>query len=251
VIQITQLLTGIQKIKSFISYQKMKYYSLYEATSEIGKNFPQAQNLELMQGKTVNDPDFFWKMEGDKQPDFKPYIGTLIVKKGSLLTDFISTSMLDIGFVCNEKVRSIILQHSYGNTNFYDLNLKHDGTQYNTYKLMHCVNNYAESVDCENSEFKRLKIEDNKKVGDRYLVSSFEEAVAVKKDLSKNLYGDWCYLEPFTVKFKDDFKPMHDIFKIWGLTYKTYVSEKLRDSFEKNNITGVQYDFDGEYIDFV
>lgn len=229
----------------------MKYYSIDNATSEIGKNFPQVQNIEMAVGKTVNDPDFAWRIEADKVPNFKPYIGTLILKDGSLMTDFISTSILSHGFVCNEKVENIIRKYSFGITNFYELGVKYNEQLYDNYKLMHCVNNYAKIIDYTKSDFKRLKIENNMKVGERYSINSFDEFVTLKNNLSKNKYGDWCFIEPITIKFEDGFHPTHDIFIIWNLTTKFYVSERLREDFENSQISGIQYDFDVEHINFI
>jgi hypothetical protein len=228
----------------------MQYYSIDNATSDIGKYFPQVQNMEMAIGKTVNDDDFVWKIEGDKLPNFKPYIGTLILKEGALMTDFISTASISTGFVCSDKVENIIRQHSFGLTNFYELIVKHKGQYFSNYKLMHCVNNYTKSIDYSKSKFKRYKIENNKKVGEIYHISSFNEIVALKNELSKNKYGDWCFLEPYSIKFKEGFQPIHDIFIMWGLTNKTYISERLRESFENANISGIQYDFDVEHINF-
>ena len=230
----------------------MKYYSLHYATSKIGRGgFPQAQDIEMEAGKKVTDPDFVWNLKGDTLPNFNPYIGTLILRDGSAATDFISSAIISTGFVCSDKALSIIKQFSFGNTYFYELGIKHKGLLYDKYKLIHCLNNYAVKIDYENSVFKRLKVENNKKVGEPYIVHNLEEVLMIKKEFSKNKYGDWCYLEPFTIRFKEEFKPIHDIFIIWGVTYKTYISESLRNVFDKSKITGIQYDFDGEHTDFI
>ena len=229
----------------------MKYYSIHYASSKIGRGgFPQAQDIEMAAGKKVTDPDFIWNLKGDAVPDFQPYIGTLILRNGSVVTDFISAAIISTGFVCSDKVRSIITQYSFGNTLFYKLGIKHKGVVYDNYTLMHCVNNYADKIDYENSDFRRLRIENNEKVGERCLVHNLEEVLLIKKDFAKNKYGDWCFLEPFTIKFQEGFTPIHDIFTIWGATYNTYVSERLRDAFERSKVTGIQYDFDHEHTEF-
>lgn len=136
----------------------MKYYSIHYATSNIGRGgFPQAQHSEMAIGKTVHDPDFVWKLRGNTFPNFQPYIGRLIVEDGSVVTDFISSAIVATGFICNDKVEAIVRQHACGDTHFYPLEIKHKGINYDDYKLMHCLNNYADKIDYEQSEFKRIR----------------------------------------------------------------------------------------------
>jgi hypothetical protein len=230
----------------------MKYYSIHYAINKIGRGgYPQAQDIEMEVGKKVTDPDFIWNLRGDTLPNFQPYIGTLILRDGSAVTDFICSAIISTGFVCNDKVVSVINEYSFGDTHFYKLGLKHKGLMYDNYKLMHCLNNYVYKIDYEKSEFKRLRIESNKKIDERYIVHNLEEVLVIKKELSKNKYGDWCYLEPSKIKFQENLKPIHDIFTIWGATYKTYISERLRTALDKSKVTGIQYDFDGEHVEFI
>lgn len=230
----------------------MKYYSLHYAIKKIGRGgYPQAQDIELASGKMVTDPDFVWNLRGDSFPDFQPHIGTLILTDGVAVTDFISSAIISTGFVCNSKVEAIVKQQRLGNTRFYELAIRHKGVIYDNYKLMHCINNYADKIDYENSEFRRLRIENNKKVGYKYIVHSLKQVLALKEEHLKNESGNWWYLAPLTIKFRDGFRPVHDIFIIWGVTYKTYISERLRDVLDKEKITGIDYDFDGEHVDFI
>src|SRR5687767_12636858 len=120
----------------------MQYYSLHCSATKIGRGgFPQAQNIEIAEGRKVTDDDFIWNLRGDCFPNFKPYIGTLILQKGSALTDFISAAMIGKGFVCSDRVRNIVAQHNMGKTAFYELSIKHKDTFYSNYQLMHSVNN--------------------------------------------------------------------------------------------------------------
>jgi len=140
----------------------MTYYAIDYATNKIGRSgFPQAQNTELDPGKKVTDPDFVWNLKGDQLPSFEPYIGTLILRDGSAITDFISSAVISIGFVCNEKVISIIKKHQYGNTQFYKLKINHKTLIYEDYRLMHTVNNYASKIDFNESEFQKIRFEKN------------------------------------------------------------------------------------------
>jgi hypothetical protein len=138
-----------------------------------------------------------------------------------------------------------------GLTNFYNLGIKHKETYYSNYQLMHSINNYVDRVDFDKSIFYIQRLANNQKVGKVQPIKNLEEFTELSKKLSKNTtYGDWQYVVPVTVRFKENFQPEHDIFLIWGLTYKTYISERLRTAFENNKVTGVMFDFFGEHTDF-
>jgi hypothetical protein len=229
----------------------MQYYSLHCAATKIGRGgFPQVQDIELEEGRKVTDDDFIWQVRGDRFPDFKPYVGTLLLKNGSTLTDFISASMVSTGFVCSDKARSIIEEHKMGMTNFYELSLKHKEITYHNYQLMHCINNYVDKIDFNKSIFHIQRLENNQKVSKAQTIQNLDEYIGLSKQLNKNTYGNWQFLVPITIRFKDDFQPEHDMFVIWGITYKTYVCERLKTAFEKNKITGIMFDFYGEHADF-
>lgn len=229
----------------------MEYYSLHCATKQIGRGgYPQVQDIELEIGKKVTDSDFVRQLNGDRFPEFIPYIGTLILQKGSAVTDFISAAMISTGFVCSDKAMNIIKEHILGMTKFYKLSLRHKGVDYQNYQLMHCINNYVDKVDFDRSVFHIQKLENNEKIGKVQSIENLHEYLQLSKQLNKNSYGDWQFLVPITIRFKDDFKPEHDMFLIWGITYKTYISERLKADLEKNKVTGVMFDFYGEHADF-
>jgi hypothetical protein len=229
----------------------MQYYSLHCAAKKIGRGgFPQAQDIKLDEGRKVTDDDFIRQVRGDRFPDFEPYIGTLLLKKGSTLTDFISASMISTGLVCSHKVRSIMETHKIGMTNFYELFIRHKEITFHNYQLMHCINNYVDKIDFDKSIFHVQRIENNQKVGKVQPIQNIDEYIELSKQLDRNTYGDWKSLVPITIRFKDGFKPEHDMFLVWGITYKTYISERLKTALEKNKITGVMFDFYGEHADF-
>jgi hypothetical protein len=230
----------------------MQYYSLHCAATKIGRGgFPQAQKIEMEEGRKVTDDDFVWNLPGDRFPDFQPYTGTLILQKGSTVTDFISAAIISTGFVCSDKARNIIEEHRMGNTKFYELGIKHRDIYYSNYQFMHPVNNYVDRVDFDKSVFHIQRLENNHKIGKIQPLANPGEFIELSKKLSKNgTYGDWQCVEPITIRFKNNFQPEHDIFLIWGLTYKTFVSEKLRAAFEKNKVTGIMFDYYGEHTDF-
>lgn len=112
----------------------MNYFSIHYAIKNIGRGgFPQVQNIEMEPGRKVTDSDFVWELRSDLLPDFKPYIGTLILQNGSTLTDFISSAVISTGFVCSKKVKEIIEKQSFKNLRFYELTIKHKGFYYNNF----------------------------------------------------------------------------------------------------------------------
>lgn len=230
----------------------MLYHSIGYATRKIGRGgFPQSQHSDLEFGKKVTDPDYVWNLRGDEMPLFKPYIGTVVLRDGSAITDFISSATISVGFVCSDTVQSLVKRTNFGKTYFHDLSLKHKNTIYPNYTLMHCLNNYSTKIDYNKSIFKRLRVENNEWVGDRYNIKSFEEARGEKTKMMRNVYGDWNRLEPSIIKLKEGDSIVHDIFTIWGITFRVYASERLRQLFDKAKITGLQYNFDSEPLEII
>ncbi|TKB96178.1 hypothetical protein [Pedobacter cryotolerans] len=229
----------------------MEYYSLHYGIKNIGRtSFPQAQDIEMESDRKVTDKDFIWNVEGNAFPDFNPYIGTLVLRNGAAVTDFISSAIISVGFVCSGKVQEIIANYDTANIQYYEVGIKHKELYHPNYKLLHCVNSYTERVDFTNSIFRKTRVENNTKVGEVVAIGSIGQFRALYEELRKNRYGDWTSLVPVNIKFKNDYYPEHDIFTVWGITNKTYISARLRTAFEKGKVTGVMYDFDGEHTDF-
>lgn len=229
----------------------MIYYSLHEANRKIGRSgYPQVQSFESDPGRMVTDPDFVYQLRGDTKPLLPPYAGTLLLQKGATATDFLSSAHISGAFVCTEKVEAIIKQFNYGNTDFYPISVKHRGEIYQHYKLMHCTNNYTGFIDYEKSDFKRLRIRNNTREAETYPIRDLDDFQQQKRLFLKNTYGDWTSIEPFTIRFKNGLKPIHDIFNIWPVDIRTFISEPLKEAFDKTKITGVQYNFDKAAVVF-
>jgi hypothetical protein len=223
----------------------MKYYSIHYAIKKIGRGgFPQAQNIEMEPGRKVTDRDFAWELRADLLPDFKPYIGTLVLQNGSTLTDFISSATISMGFICNEKVKKIIEKHNFDKLRFYELIIKHKGIYHNNFYLMHNVNSYTNNIDFPNSKFNIYKIENNKWLAEKIKIVDFSQYKELSEKMRRNKYGDWQKIEAEEIKFVNDFKIMHDIFNLFGVNSKTYISDNIKTEFEKNKITGIQYNLD-------
>lgn len=229
----------------------MQYYSLHDAVTKIGRGgYPQVQSFSLDEGRKTSDPDFVWNLKAGAIPNFKPYIGTLNLQKGSAVTDFIS-HVLGTDFICNEKARNIIKEHSIGVTDFYDLKIKHKDTFYDNYKLMHSVNNYTDKIDFEKSVFHLQKIENNVKVGEeKFSIANLEEFREYTDKFKRLNLQERRWVTPIEIRFKENYQPEHDIFIIWGININTYVSEKLKTALEKNKVTGVRFDIRDEHIHF-
>jgi len=229
----------------------MNYFSIHYAIKKIGRGgFPQSQNIEMKPGRKVTDSDFAWQLNPYHLPEFEPYIGTLILQNGSTLTDFISSATISMGFICNGKVKKIIEKHSTNKLRFYELKIKHKEIYYNNFYLMHNVNSYTNKIDFAKSEFHKFKIKDNKWLREKIQIDNFYHYKELLETLRSNKYGDWQKIEPVKIKFVNDFKMAHDIFNLFGVNSKTYISDNIKTEFEKNKITGIQYNFDDIKTEF-
>ena len=223
----------------------MNYFSIHYAIKKIGRGgFPQAQNIEMEPGRKVTDSDFVWELRSDLLPDFKPYIGTLVLQNGSTVTDFISSAVISTGFVCGKKVKEIIEKQNFKNLRFYELTIKHKGVYYNNFYLMHNVNCYTDHIDFPNSKFNKYKIENNKWIGEKVQIADFSHYRDLNERLRTNRSGDWQKIETEEIKFLNDFEITEDIFNLYGINSRTYISDNIKTKFEKNKISGIQYDDD-------
>ena len=223
----------------------MNYFSIHYAIKKIGRGgFPQVQNIEMEPGRKVTDSDFVWELRPDLLPDFKPYIGTLVLQNGSTLTDFISSAVISTGFVCSQKAKDIIKKHDFKNLRFYELTIKHKGVYYNNFYLMHNVNSYTNKIDFPNSKFNKYKIENNKWIGEKIQIADFSEYGELTEKLRINKYGDWQKIETEEINFLNDFEITEDIFNLYGINLRTYISDNIKTEFEKKRISGIQYDYD-------
>lgn len=223
----------------------MNYFSIHYAIKKTGRGgFPQVQNIEMEPGRKVTDSNFVWELRSDSLPDFTPYIGTLVLRNGATLTDFISSAVISIGFVCSQKVKEIIEKQNFKSLRFYELTIKHKGVYFNNFYLMHNVNSYTDKIDFPNSKFNKYKIENNKWIGEKVQITDFAHYRELNEKLRINRYGDWQKIETEEIKFLNHFEISEDIFSLYGINSRTYISENIKTEFEKNKISGIQYDFD-------
>lgn len=229
----------------------MEYYSLHNATTKIGRGgYPQSQEIELEVGRTVHDSDFVWRLMHDRFPDFKPYLGTLILQKGATVTDFISAATISVGFVCSDRVRDILLDFNIGETQFYEQAIKHKGQLYPNYNLLHCINNATSIIEFDNSVFQLVRYQNNNKIVRKQMVIDIDEYLWFRNNMSSNSSGDWQSIEPIHIHFKTGKIPP-DIFSIREIDYKTYISHRLKSTLEFNKVTGIMYDWiDRHHVEF-
>jgi hypothetical protein len=223
----------------------MEYYALHEACYKIGRcTYPQVQDFESEPGRMVTDPDFVYQLRGDTKPIIPPYAGTLLLQKGATATDFLSSAHISWAFVCTEKAEAIIKQFNYGDTDFYPVTVKHRENIYQHYKLMHCTNCYTSLIDYKKSDFRRIRIRNNTRESETYPIRDLAHLQEQRKLFFRNAYGDWTYIAPFTIRFKNGYKPTNDIFNIWPADIRTFISDPLKQAFDIARITGIQYNFD-------
>lgn len=110
--------------------------------------------------------------------------------------------------------------------------------------LMHNVNSYTNKIDFPNSKFNKYKIENNKWIGEKVKIADFSHYRELNERLRMNRYGDWQKIETEEIKFLNDFKITEDIFSLYGINSRTYISDNIKTEFEKNKISGIQYDYD-------
>lgn len=213
------------------------YFEIRNCHKNIGSaGFPQSVNIKLDQGKTVNDPDFIWNLSTSSFPDFTPTIGTLVVRDGAKLTDFISSATISSGFIISQRVKSILENFRLETSRFYKCSLLHKGILIEDYYYLHKLNNLVFEIDFERSLFNIMSSEG---VEETLKFSNSDELQSRSNEVNRSngkykLHFDRLYISKFKAEESS-------LFETGIAGNGTFISGSLKKALEENNITGIDY----------
>ncbi|QWX85569.1 hypothetical protein H0I23_07995 [Cellulophaga sp. HaHaR_3_176] len=206
----------------------MRFFYLGETRelSIIG-HYPQTMRTKNV-GYNVDAFNSERKVKADIFPDFEPKYG-LDLQMGANATDALDKSTLPYGFVVSEKLKKLLMNFMLPPHRFYKIDVY--GTD-RTYYWFHYITNIWNYIDFENTEIEvihKFKFE----VEEIKTFSSFEEIMTFKKSLPRQntiRFG--------SIKLRNNF-PNYDLFEMTGPKYYTLISNKLKQRFEEEKITGI------------
>lgn len=219
-------------------------YYIIEATYDskvIGSIYPQCQKLikgydEDMVG------GLYWlcdKIRKKQDVLITPSIDCYTLSLRSKVTNALSTVCFEP--FLDKKTIDIISQYNIGNHQIFQSKVLRNKIYYDYYYL-YLKENVLDHIDLQKSVFIKEDIFHSRY--ETYTgICTFKELEDIRKVLRNSPDGRHYFLEPYKIFFKKSFKQNLDIFNIPIIdeTSYAYISQRLKDHLERENITGLTF----------
>jgi hypothetical protein len=207
----------------------MKYFRMtYSTGKEIGRDFPQLHCLTKFHANQLSAWEF---------PAFIPKL-EFELNKTAKLTDVLSNAAISgYGLLINDKTKEIFSKFNLMTHKFYDAKIIIPKTgEVLAFNYFHpCYPNLSRLLDYEQSVFYETKW--NSRV-DNIRINSYDHYTELKSQDKKAMFGvklDEIYVNKM-------FDISLDLFVFLPFANTTYVTKKLKDELEKNNIKGLIFE---------
>ncbi|AWM14177.1 hypothetical protein DI487_10215 [Flavobacterium sediminis] len=205
----------------------MQYYILDTPaeSKETGKVYPQVAFDKIKEA---------FKFRHNVYPDNEPILSATL-EKGAKLTDILSqASIAGHGLLINDKVKNILADFKIMNHKFYNCPVKdHKGVIHQYYWMALVQPDIINWIDFKNSSFYTVEVgfrEDNIKL------TSYQDYIQKKEELPNINW--WIEAENIKINTIEE----HDLFVFPYLFSNIILSEKLTQSFIKDNIKGIKFE---------
>ncbi len=135
--------------------------------------------------------------------------------------------------VCSPNFKTILEKQKLPPHRFYPAEIDVLGETHN-YFVLHFIQDYLQDIDYNKSQFYRAEVLETEPILQKYAIGkikSYKQYNKVNKNLVDNM--EWIY--PNNIVFKT---PIY--YDIWGLQGQIIISQKAKEIFEKENITGIE-----------
>lgn len=213
----------------------MKFYKLCESIDEtiIGK-YPQGEE-SIVQGN-------IGQLYGVPVPDSEGLVlpEPLLVDK-AIVTDYIQVVTVSPAFflIINNKLRSLLSTFNIGRVNSFSIKMHHIKKVIESHSIFYLLESKEDiCVNYTESSFYTGTLKDYKFVGETLTINnSIDFRMVNDKLLSEGLYLKCSELHFNFTNVKDDLIRVRNA--MFGSGY--YVSERLKEAIESNNITGMSF----------
>ena len=193
----------------------------------------------------------------NKIPDFEPDLDYFLLHRSAKISDVISVQGLS-EFLVSERTKLLMEKLRLPEHIFFPAKLGYnDEHLISDYYLFHLASSYMDKIDFTRTQFYFLescKKDDLDKFSGQNVIEVKEKwrgskHLWVKVGISARNPTELLELsrkrtkEPLTEKyyFKDDFMIKHDFFHVGDHDIRIYASEKAKQSFESEKITGIEF----------
>ncbi|WP_276503541.1 hypothetical protein [Terrimonas pollutisoli] len=193
-----------------------------------GKVFPQ---ISQHKGWCYDNYSLLSQLRPDVLPEESLILDYLVLHKGAKLTDFVSDSILFWGFIVSENVKNILCNCNLPQHRFFELHIEVDNRMLANYYWFFPIGNMYSLIDFSKSNFL---------ISHRFLPNQvvtknvkFKNISNIKSFESQNsrlrVHGQ-------SLSFAKEIN--YDIFQIGGFSFNWIITERLKNLFNKGNISG-------------
>ena len=213
------------------------YYYLEPAcnTPETGSEFPQVQ--KMAPGYDYKGPKSVYALTKAVEvfPDFIPDLDYFVVHGKAKLTDLLSVSTVDGGFLISPRFKILLEKFNVVNHRFYSGRLLYKKEFHNFYWL-HIISNFTSFVDYPKSTF---FVYQNYTHNLGYVPIESEDDFKIKKaKLKKDNPDKTITIWAEKIRLNNNFNKSIDLFTIGTFDRHYYVSDRLKKAIENEKITG-------------
>lgn len=205
----------------------------------IGSKFPQISNMKPGYDYISKNSVHSLSKCTTNLPDFTPDLDYFILPRASKLTDTLSVSVTNGGFLVSNRLKNLLNECILPMHAFYEAKVFYKHEIYNYYWI-HLICNLTEYIDFEKSTF-FIYVDYSKNLGYLQLASLNDYYNSVNSLKEKNPNKSVTVWSE-SLKFLPSFKLSFDLFKIGTFDSNYYVSEKLLSLLKTNNITGFDFE---------
>jgi hypothetical protein len=216
----------------------MPNYYIFEPacnTSETGSEFPQVQ--KMAPGYDYKSPNSVYALTKatEEFPGFTPNLDYFIVHAKAKLTDLLSATTVDGGFLISPRFKMLWEKFILTSHRFYPAKVLYKKRFYEFYWL-HIISNLTRFVDYRKSTFFAYY---NYRHNLGYISIKSKEDLAIKKaKIKKDNPEKTITIWAETICLNEHFDKSLDLFTVGGFDSNYYISERMKAVIESEKITG-------------
>jgi len=218
----------------------MNYYKLNigNCSPETGTVYPQVQKMNS--GYNYNEPNSVYALARYYKsfPEFSPNLDSFVLHRSAKPSDFLSNSIISsVGFLMSGKAKMIFECCKLTDHKFYQASVICKNNLIN-YFWLHYICNVREFVIYEESEF-NVCMNFTTILGSIKILSE-ENLILKEQTLKINNPGHTISILAKKIILNSSFNKNIDLFKVGKFDIDLYISERLMNLINSNNLTGVE-----------
>ncbi len=216
----------------------MSNYYIFEAacnTPETGSVYPQVQKMAPAYDYKASNSVYALTKSVTEFPDFTPNLDYFVVHSKAKLTDLLSVTPVDGGFLVSPRLRILFENFNVAPHRFYSARV-HYKKEFFEYYWLHIICNLTSYVDYPRSTFFAYY---NYKHNLGYVDIQSKEEMKIKKEiLKKDNPAKTITIWAEKIRLNSDFDKSLDLFEVGSFDRNYYISNRLKTAIEAEKITG-------------